>query len=107
MARPRIKIDREQVRQCAMKMWSVKEIAAFFRVSHDTIERRFADLIEEGRQSGYAKLRELQWKRAMEGSDTMIKHMSEHYLEQHSREKKDVDMQGKIEVIVTDYRTKK
>lgn len=87
MARPRIKIDEEQVRQCAMKMWSIREIAAFFRVSHDTIERRFASIILEARQSGYAKLRDLQWKRAMEGSDTMIKHMSEHYLQQHSKQK--------------------
>jgi len=78
-------IDPEQVRSCAMKMWKISEIAAFFRVSHDTIERHFASIIEEARQTGYAKIRDLQWKRAIEGSDTMIKHISEHYLGQHAK----------------------
>lgn len=90
MARPRKKIDVEQLIKCAEKQWHIREIAAFFRVSHDTIQRRYASIIEEARNSGKAKLRDLQWKRALEGSDTMIKHMSEHYLDQHSRSKIDL-----------------
>jgi Zn-dependent peptidase ImmA (M78 family) len=91
MARPRKVIDIEQLRKCAEKQWHIVEIAAFFRVSVDTIRRRYADIIEESKQAGKAKLRDLQWKRALEGSDTMIKHMSEHYLEQHTRQRIDLD----------------
>ena len=91
MARPRKKIDIEQLIKCAEKQWHIREIAAFFRVSTDTIHRRYAAIVEEARNSGKAKLRDLQWKRALEGSDTMIKHMSEHYLDQHSRQRIDLD----------------
>jgi DNA-directed RNA polymerase specialized sigma24 family protein len=85
MARPKKPIDEEQLIKCAEKQWTTREIAAFFRVSTDTIERRYAAQVEEARQSGRAKLRDLQWARAINGSDTMLKHMSEHYLDQHSK----------------------
>jgi len=78
-------IDPEQVRKCAEKQWKITEIAAFFRVSTDTIERHFAPILLEARESGRAKIRDLQWKRALEGSDTMIKHLSEHYLGQYAK----------------------
>jgi hypothetical protein len=78
-------IDVEQLEKCAEKQWSITEIAAFFRCSVDTIERRFAENIRAARQRGTAKLRDLQWKRALEGSDKMIIHMSEHYMEQHQK----------------------
>lgn len=105
MARPRKKIDVEQLIKCAEKQWHIREIAAFFRVSTDTIHRRYAAIIEEARNSGKAKLRDLQWKRALEGSDTMIKHMSEHYLEQHSRQQ--VDLNKVPEEAIKDYLKKK
>jgi DNA-directed RNA polymerase specialized sigma24 family protein len=87
MARPIKPIDEEQLRKCAEKQWTIEEIAAFFRVSRDTIERRYAAIYKEARQSGRAKLRDLQWARALNGSDTMLKHMSEHYLDQTPRTK--------------------
>lgn len=84
-------VDIEQLRQCAQKQWNDKEIAAHFRISTDTLDRHFAEEIAAARQTGKAKLRDLQWKRALEGSDTMIKHMSEHYLDQHTRQRIDLD----------------
>lgn len=83
--RPSKKLDKEQIIKCAEKQWSIEEIAAFFRVHRTTIERKYSAEIQIGRQNGRAKLRELQWQRALQGSDTMIKHMSEHYLDQHSK----------------------
>jgi AraC-like DNA-binding protein len=80
-------VDLDQLRQCAQKQWNDKEIAAHFKISVDTLERHFAEEIAAARQTGRAKLRDLQWKRALEGSDTMIKHMSEHYLDQHNKTK--------------------
>ena len=55
-----------------------------------TVERRFASIIEESRHGGTAKLRDLQWKKAIDGSDRMIIHMSEHYLKQHQNLKVDL-----------------
>lgn len=90
MARPRKKIDVEQLIKCAEKQWAITEIAAFFRVSTDTLHRRYAAEIELGRQNGKAKLRDLMWLRAANGSDTIIKHLAEHYLGQHSRQQIDL-----------------
>jgi AraC-like DNA-binding protein len=80
--RPEAPIDAEHLKKLAERQWSVVEIAAFFGVSHDTIERRFAEEIAASRHRGCAKIRDLQWKRAMEGSDRIIIHMSEQYLGQ-------------------------
>ena len=100
-------IDPEQVRQCAMKLWKVTEIAAFFKVSHDVIERHFASIIKEARESGHAKIRDLQWKRALEGSDTMIKHLAEHHLDEHSKSRNEISTgEGGFKIVVEDY-TKK
>lgn len=90
MARPRKVIDLEQLDRCAEKHWTHEEIAAHFRVSADTIKRRFADRIEECRERGKAKLRDLQWRRALDGSDRVLLHMSEHYLKQQRTEKREV-----------------
>lgn len=100
-------IDPEQVRQCAMKLWKIEEIAAFFRVSTDTINRHFASLIAEARQSGKAKIRDLQWKRALEGSDTMIKHLAEHHLDEHTKNRNEISTgEGGFKIVIEDW-TKK
>jgi hypothetical protein len=78
-------IDIQQLEMCAEKQWSTGEIAAFFRCSVDVIQRRFAANIIEARKRGTAKLRDLQWKKALEGSDKMIIHMSKHYMQQHEK----------------------
>jgi hypothetical protein len=83
--RPRIEIDSEQVKALAAKQWKTTEIAAFFGVDRSLIERRFGAELIEGKQSGCAKLRDLQWKRALEGSDRVIIHMSKHYLGQNEK----------------------
>jgi hypothetical protein len=90
--RPPAAVNREELMKLAERQWTVGEIAAFFRVSRDTIERRFAADIIEAKERGVAKLRDLQWRRAMEGSDKIIVHMSKHYLDQHEK------IENKVEV---------
>jgi hypothetical protein len=103
--KPLVNVD--QLKQCAAKNWSNKEIAVFFRVSTDTIERHFAAELKEGRESGKAKLRDLQWKRAMEGSDRMIIHMSEHQLGETPQSKTTLNSgESGFKIVIEDY-TKK
>lgn len=78
-------IDQTALEKMAEKGWTVKEIAASFHVDPTTIYRRYATLIEECRQRGTAKVRDLQWQRALQGSDKMILHMSKHLLGQHDK----------------------
>lgn len=85
MARPKKPIDVQQLENLAEKQWSVAEISAFMRVNRSTIERRYAENYAAAKQRGRAKLKDLQWKRALEGSDRMLIHMSKHYLNQHEK----------------------
>jgi len=65
----------------AEKQWDKHQIAAFFGVSHDTIHRRFASVIEEARHSGKAKLIDILWKRILEGkSDRLLEHALDRFV---------------------------
>lgn len=104
MPRPRKPIDLEQVALLAQMQCTDREIAAVVKCSVSTIDRRFAQLIKENRDNGKSKLRRLQWKRAQEGSDTMIQFMSKHYLEQHDPQQTNpvnvtVNIQEKLEPV--------
>ena len=71
MARPKKVIDPTEVEKLAAMHCSNTEIAAFFDVSVDTIERRFAGIISKGKERGKSKLRRLQWESATKGNVTM------------------------------------
>jgi hypothetical protein len=71
VARPRKKIDTEQLEKLAMIGCTTEEIAGFFEVSRDTIERRYAAIIAKGRQNGKIRLRRLQLQIAEKGNAVM------------------------------------
>lgn len=96
--RPKKKINVQQLELLAEKQWHAREIAAFFRVNESTIKRRFTPLIEECKQRGKAKLRDLQWRRALDGSDRILLHMSKHYLGQHDK----VEHAGSVDQVTYD-----
>lgn len=79
------KINKEALEKMAEKMWTIEEIAAAFRVTPKTIRKHYYSFIEECRQRGRYKLRDLQWQRALAGSDRVLLHMSKHYLDQHEK----------------------
>jgi hypothetical protein len=58
-------IDPEQVAKLARKHWKISQIAAFFDVSRDTIERRFAAIIQKNKLLGAAVPLDLAWDEAV------------------------------------------
>ena len=98
----RKKIDPEILCKLAERQWTVPEIAAFFGVSRDTIERRFAEKVTQSRHNGAAKLRDLQWKKAIQGDSRMIIHMSKHYLGQRDNSTVEVVRTAEPEDDITD-----
>lgn len=72
MARPRKKIDAAQVEQLAAIDCSYEEMGAVLGCSPDTLQRRFAAVIERGRANGRASLKRRQFKAAMDGDRTML-----------------------------------
>lgn len=79
--RKQIPIDEAQFCQLAERQWSITEVAAFFKVSVDTIERRFADKYWESRSLGRGKLRDIVWRKALAGDSRLIKVLVDQYLE--------------------------
>ena len=72
MARPRIKIDEDQVLSLARIHCTMDEMAAVLNCSVDTLERRFADIIKKGREEGKMSLKRSMFKKAItDGNPTM------------------------------------
>ena len=64
MARPKKKIDEEQVFRLAQLQCTFVEIAAFFDCDAGTISNRFSDVVAKGREVGKMSLRRSQFKLA-------------------------------------------
>lgn len=79
MPRPKKPIDLEQLRQLGEYQMSTEQVAAFFRVSRDTIERHYAAILKEARQAGTAKLIIEAFQRA-KVSDRIFEHLLNRYL---------------------------
>jgi hypothetical protein len=77
-----LKIDPVEVEKLASRFWTITEIASFFNCSDKTISNRFSDIVAKGKESGKAKLRDLQLKSAMSGNVTMLIWLGKQYLGQ-------------------------
>jgi hypothetical protein len=88
MARPRKKIDTELLAKLAKLGLTTAELAAIMECSKDTLERRYMDVIEQGRLHRNASLKRKQYEAAMAGNPTMLIWLGKQYLEQ--RDKHDV-----------------
>lgn len=113
MARPKKPIDVEQLKLAATKQWDDEQIGALFKVDGCTVRRRYGDVIDECRHNGKAKLKDMLWARAtgnkeknIKGSDRILMHIADRFLGPVKQEVTQ-DHQGKIEVVITDYRSKK
>jgi hypothetical protein len=72
MARPKKKIDSEQVRELAAINCSYAEMAAVLRCDPKTLSTRFLKVIQEGREHGKMSLKRKQYEVAMSGNVTML-----------------------------------
>lgn len=93
MGRPRKEIDRKQAENLARIQCTRDEIADFFDVSADTIERRcaewgfetFAAFFKTYAAEGKSSLRREQYKLAMKGNATMLIWLGKQYLGQRDQ----------------------
>ncbi len=82
MARPKAQINAKQVQKLAADGNKLHDIADFFGVSHDTIERRFASDLIKGRANRNIDLRKAQILAAKQGNSTMLVWLGKQYLGQ-------------------------
>ena len=72
MARPQKPADAELIGDLAGIGCTMKEIAILTDLSEDTLNRRFAGVIEKGRENSRSSLRRMQYKAAEAGNITMM-----------------------------------
>lgn len=72
MARPKKELDEDVIFKLAQIGCTNEEMADWFSVSADTIERNYAGVIKEGKAHLKQSLRRSQVKKALEGNPTML-----------------------------------
>ncbi|MBA2679911.1 MAG: hypothetical protein H0U76_16130 [Ktedonobacteraceae bacterium] len=90
MARPPKEIDEHVVLELSKIACTVQEIANVVGCSKDTLERRFMELMEEGRAMAKQSLRRMQWKSAESGNVTMQIWLGKQLLEQRDKPKDEI-----------------
>lgn len=70
--RPKIKVDKEQVKKLAELQCTLKEIAYIFGCSTDTITRNCRDELDYGYASGKIKLRRAMFRNACENQNAAV-----------------------------------
>jgi hypothetical protein len=80
---PKIKvIDEKLIKDLAEIQCTMGEISTICGCSIDTLERRYAGVIKEGREHGKRSLRRAQYLKALEGNPAMLIWLGKHYLDQ-------------------------
>jgi AraC-like DNA-binding protein len=87
MAGPRKLIDPDQVTKLAELGYTLAEMAQELKASAATLQRRYADAIEEGRQRRLRELREKQYEAAKKGSVAMLNWLAKQEAAQRQHEK--------------------
>ena len=80
MGRPKKKLDEEIIANLSQIGCTQEEIGAVVGISARTLQRRFADLIEDNKNKGKASLRKRMWASALKGNPNMMIWLSKNYL---------------------------
>lgn len=103
MARPPLDINPEQVKKLATINCTMEEIALVVGCSVDTLERRFADVIKEGRAHGRSSLRRYMWEAVQKGNITMMIFMSKNLLGYADRTVSETSTENEQSKLVIDF----
>lgn len=85
MARPKKRIDGDEVEKLAAMFCTDVEIARWFDSCDRTIRRRFRDRLDRGRSLGKMSLKRKQFELAQGGNITMLIWLGKQYLEQSDK----------------------
>lgn len=80
--RPVLDLDEKQILELAKVGCTMREMSAVMKCSEDTLSRRYAGVIEQGRQLGCMSLRHAQFKLALSGNCSMLQWLGRFHLGQ-------------------------
>lgn len=93
MARPRKLVDLEELEKLASIGCTMKELAFFFEVSVDTLERNYAEVIQSGKEKGKTSVRRMMWKHGELGNSVALKYLVHNVLKERIEDKSDKDLE--------------
>jgi len=80
MGRPKKELDAEVIANLSQIGCTQEEIGSVVGISARTLQRRFADLIEDNKNKGKASLRKRMWQSALKGNPNMMIWLSKNHL---------------------------
>ena len=80
MGRPNKKVDEKVIANLSQIGCTQEEIGSVVGISARTLQRRYADLIEDNKNKGKASLRKRMWQSALKGNPNMMVWLSKNYL---------------------------
>ena len=80
LGRPVKEVDEDIIANLSQIGCTQEEIGSIVGISARTLQRRYAELIEENKNIGKASLRRTMWKRAMKGDSKLQIWLSKQYL---------------------------
>ena len=103
-------IDVVQLEKLASMHCTMKEMAAFFDCSIDTLERNYAVIIENAREKGKASVRRMMWLHGEKGSTVALKYLITNVLKERieidstkfGEESAQQDLAKKIDTVSTE-----
>ena len=80
IGRPKKKLDKDVIAKLSQIGCTQEEIGSVVGISARTLQRRYADLVEENKNIGKASLRKRMWKCALNGNPNMMVWLSKNAL---------------------------
>ena len=80
MGRPNKKVDEKVIANLSQIGCTQEEIGSVVGISARTLQRRFADLIEDNKNKGKASLRKKLWEKALKGDPKLLIWLSKNEL---------------------------
>ena len=80
MGRPKKELDKDVIAKLSQIGCTQEEIGSVVGISARTLQRRYADLVEENKNIGKASLRKRMWKCALNGNPNMMVWLSKNAL---------------------------
>ena len=80
IGRPKKELDKNIIANLSQIGCTQEEIGSVVGISARTLQRRYADLVEENKNIGKASLRKRMWKSALNGNPNMMVWLSKNYL---------------------------
>jgi hypothetical protein len=99
MARPRKPVDEALLRKLAVIHCNQDEMASVLGVSVDTLQRRFAAQIKDGRAEGKMSLRRKMWEMALNGNVSLLIWLSKNELGFSDKVEEKTEVQAKVEQV--------